>query len=387
MEKFSKDVTAKWLVRNKDKLDFSLSIQRNEVWDEDRKSLFIHSLMYGFPFPPVYAQDGGTDMFYMLDGKQRILTTIQYQEDQFSLSENTPDIGNIELGGLKFSDLPKELQEEVRDSIFTIKYFRNMTEDERDEMFLRLNNGMSLTKTELTRVMAGSKVMDFVKEISEKPFFAETIVLSKNQRNRFTDQELIMQIMSLIAENGATNFSSKALAEFMLKTKEEGFSEKNMEIIRNVADYLQEVFLETERFMKKVNIPMIFWVAKQALNDEVSPEKFGGFVQEFFSGKSGKAKEYEYNNASSSGSAKKENVSIRLNTITQYYLDNINKTPNYKRPEPKETTGRGRPRTTTETNSEPPVSNQNSNEEVQQGFEVFSGVRAGEGTIETGLPN
>jgi len=338
--KFNRTVTPKWVSKNVEKIRFDLAIQRNEVWDSDRKSLFIHSLIVGYSIPYFYAQDNGDDYLWMLDGKQRMTTIYKFMNGEFELSPNTPNVGEIEVAGLKYEDLPEEFKDEILTTNLYINTYKNMTEDERDEMFLRLNNGMALTKIELTRVMASSKIMDYVKEIAQKQFF-KTIVLNDNQRNRFIDEELILQIMSLVYENNAVSLSSKSIAEFALKIKEIGISDEQMEMMRKVSDYLNDALPIQEKFMKKINIPMIFFCAKKAIEDGVSHEKFGGFIQKFFSGERGKSISFKYNDATSSSSAKIENVRIRLNEILTVYLD-TKKFPIYKKPEEKEVRARGR---------------------------------------------
>ena len=61
---------------NKDgELGFDHALQRALVWDEERKSLLIHSLIKNFPIDPIKAvKDGNT--YQILDGKQRLLGTV-----------------------------------------------------------------------------------------------------------------------------------------------------------------------------------------------------------------------------------------------------------------------------------------------------------------------
>jgi uncharacterized protein with ParB-like and HNH nuclease domain len=54
-------------------INFDNAVQRGYVWDNNRKSLLIHSMIEGYPIPAFYAakNDNGYDM---LDGKQRLNT-------------------------------------------------------------------------------------------------------------------------------------------------------------------------------------------------------------------------------------------------------------------------------------------------------------------------
>jgi len=274
----------------------------------------------------------------MLDGKQRFGTVLSYLKNEFSLSPNTPSVNNVEIANLRFSELPQDFQDEIKDYSFNIWKFKNISESERDQIFYRLNEGMSLSKMELTRVLASSKIMDFINEISKHEFFQNVIAISDNQRNRFIDQEIILQILSVLINGYTKGFSSKELQEFALKLKENGIPDNIKEVIKNTTDYIYQAIPVKEKFMKKVNIPIIFNVAVKAQNNEVTSEKFGGFLQMFFNDI---PTEYDY--ATDSGSAKKENVKIRIDEMNRYFDENINSASNYKLPEPKTTGKRGRP--------------------------------------------
>jgi hypothetical protein len=338
IQKSNINPTGKWFLRNESLLNFSLNIQRNLVWDLDKQSLFIHSLIVGYPVPPYFTQDNGDDILWVLDGKQRITTINSYMKDEFALGKKTPIAYGINIVGLKFSELPQEFQEEIRDYSFSVIRFKNITSEQRDEIFLRLNNGMALTKMELTRVMASSNVMEFINEISKYEFFQNIIAISDSQRNRFTDQEIILQILSVLINGYTKGFSSKELQEFALKLKEDGIQDNIKEVMKNTTDYIYQAIPVKEKFMKKVNIPIIFNIAVKAQNNEITPEKFGGFLQDFFSNT---PDEYDY--ATDSGSAKKENVKVRIDELNKYFDNNINSAPNYQKPKEKVKGQVGRP--------------------------------------------
>lgn len=54
----------------KGSITFDSAVQRGFVWDDERKSLLIHSMLEGYPIPPMYAaKDTETKILSMLDGK------------------------------------------------------------------------------------------------------------------------------------------------------------------------------------------------------------------------------------------------------------------------------------------------------------------------------
>ena len=339
--KANRTITPKWLIKNEENLRFDLSIQRQPVWDEDRQSLFIHSLIYGYPVPYFYAQDTGDDFLWMLDGKQRFTTVISFIKDGFALSNSTPDVDGIEITGHKFSELPEDFQDEIKNFSFIINTFKNLSDEQRDEIFLRLNNGMSLTKMELTRVIASSKIMDFISEISEYDFFKKANISDKS-RTRYVDQENVLQVISILINGNNSGFSSKEMMSFAEKLKNEGIPDNIQEIVRNITEYLSNAITGKEKFVKKVNIPIIYYIAVNAMNSDISPEKFGGFLQKFFKENTPGSK---YSGACYAKSASKESIKTRTDELMAYYDGNIYDAPNYKEPEPKVTGRRGRPKT------------------------------------------
>lgn len=346
-------VQPKWLEKNEEKIRYDLAIQRNEVWDIERKSLYIRAIIYGYPPGYFFTQDTGDDFYWVIDGQQRFTTLTQYLKGKFALSENTPPINGIKIAGFKYEELPDDFKDELRTRNLTIFKYKNMTMEERDDLFYYINNGMGLTKIELTRVFASSTVMDFVNEISKHEFFQKTIAISDSQRNRFTDQEIILQILSVLIKGYEKGLSSKEIKELAIELKENGIPDNIKEVLKNTTNYIYQAIPVKQKFMKKVNIPIIFNVAVKAQNNEITPEKFGGFLQMFFSDI---PTEYDY--ATDSGSAKKENVKIRIDEMNGYFDEHIDSAPDYKLSEPKTTGKRGRPLGSTKeklVSSQPPA--------------------------------
>ncbi|MFK0280455.1 DUF262 domain-containing protein [Streptomyces sp. NPDC090499] len=62
--------------------------QRRDAWDRKKKSRFIESLIVGLPVPQVVLAErkGKKGQFIVLDGKQRLLTLVQFAQGEFKLS-------------------------------------------------------------------------------------------------------------------------------------------------------------------------------------------------------------------------------------------------------------------------------------------------------------
>jgi hypothetical protein len=348
--------TIKMIARdyNSGKLNTRLSIQRSTVWDEERSSLLIHSVLTGYPVPPIYVQirpDDPNKTTWVLDGKQRITTFAKYLNDEFALDESTPDVNGVEIAGKKFTELSEDLQDELKSENLVVYRFDDLQEEERDEMFRRLNNGMALTKMELTRVIASGNVMDFVQELTSKQFFAVSAAITDSARNRMVDEELVLQIIYLIHSNNPVGLSGKDLREFAEQMKAEGgIPEHQKAMMRKVTDYLSEVFPVREKFLKKIHVPMLFLTAIKAVERNIPAVKFGGWAQDFFK-RFDMTKHNPYSSAARSGSAKKENVTKRIEIMTDDFDGHIDTAPDYIAPVDK-SFGRGRKKTDNSDNSQ-----------------------------------
>ena len=198
MKRYNINWTVKTLCNQMDKgnLIFDNSVQRSLVWDAEKKSLLIHSALYGYAIPALYFTKNSEGGYDSLDGKQRSNALHSYLVDEFCLALGPDDFvldddgGKHDFNGLAYSELPEWAQDRIKDYSLTIYYFEDMTEAEVHEFFRRLNNGKPLSAVELTRVKAKS-IKDF-QEMAKHPII-QTITSDKGKA-RFNDEAIAMQI-------------------------------------------------------------------------------------------------------------------------------------------------------------------------------------------------
>jgi len=126
--KMTTNPSVKTISKERDKkYNFNLSIQRNSVWKDDKRSLFLHTLMQGYPFPAVYAVEMD-EVMYMLDGKQRFLSVLNFIDDEFALDKETPNVivddQEVIVANKKFEELPEDLRDNILSSQFLIYVFK-----------------------------------------------------------------------------------------------------------------------------------------------------------------------------------------------------------------------------------------------------------------------
>ena len=142
MTRFNIQWTAKTLTNqmNKGKVNFDNAVQRGLVWDNGKKSLLIHSMLYGYAIPAMYFTRDENGVYDSLDGKQRSNAISGFLNGDYALSADIPavmdDEGNTEdFSGMTFDQLPEWAQDRIKDYNLTIYYYEDMTEDEVREFF------------------------------------------------------------------------------------------------------------------------------------------------------------------------------------------------------------------------------------------------------------
>lgn len=315
--------TINWLRRKSEAnaLDFTISIQRKEVWDKEHKSNLIASILLGIPIESLlFEEDETGEEYLVLDGKQRCLTFLQFMRDEFEISEKCKvhKINGETIVGKKYSDLSEKLKEDIREYELPITVMRPLTDEERELIFFMRNQAISLTKVELMRVLMGSKTLDSLKVLFEHPIIEKLCLkTAKGYRN----QQVVTEI--LILETGKDySFSGRDLMAFAEELKETGLDDATQKIVLDIFDYL-DTAIEKKRRIRKVHIPMLYKVARQAMNDAISPDIFYIWMNKFF--EDVKGDENEYNKACESGMLKKSNIKTRIEFMTKHYMDNIDK--------------------------------------------------------------
>lgn len=61
--------------------------QRNYVWDEKRASKLIESIILGLPVPQIFLYEHGKNIFYVIDGQQRLLSIYFFIKQRFPTPE------------------------------------------------------------------------------------------------------------------------------------------------------------------------------------------------------------------------------------------------------------------------------------------------------------
>ena len=320
MQRFNINWTAKALFNqvSKGKVNFDNAIQRGTVWDNQRKSLLIHSMLYGYAIPAMYFTRDSDGVYDSLDGKQRSNAIVEYMSNQFALSEDTPTVydedGNAEdFSGMSFEQLPEWAQDRIKDYNLTIYYYEGMNEDEVREFFRRLNNGKPLSAIELTRV--STPEMEKFRTLAKHK--AIQGVVSAAGKKRFTDEVIAMQLYHMVSSQNP-DFSTKFFREWAqtVKVDDACMDELNY----SLDSYLDfEASLTDKKQLKVVHtrthfISAVFfcYIARaKGWSEEEINEKLSGF----FSGDPTVSD--EYNISVKAGSAKPNNVQTRKRILTE----------------------------------------------------------------------
>ncbi len=320
MKTASKERTLQWICNQykKGNISFSHKLQRPiGQWSPKMKSLLIHSLLSGFPVNPIYIVDeNGT--LYTLDGSQRTSTCINYINNEFALSKDTPNIflqvtengesisKEYEIAGKKFKKLDEEVQSTLLACSLEFCTLSEYTDDEVKEMFRRQNTSKPLSGKLLRIVHESDQFSDAVYSLANHPFM-EKLVTPTHRKNG-TDRDLIIQTLMLICtnnENEFTSFRNKDIDVFVQDYADASLEKVNT--LTEAMDSFNESFDEIK--VPVTSIPMVLYSGYRVKKDKKSFSNLVELVNEFLNGYDSNE---EYKQYVQSGTSAQENVRGRL---------------------------------------------------------------------------
>jgi len=186
-------------------IDLKPEFQRDFVWDINRASLFIDSLLIGLPIPSIFLGKSKEDETYkVIDGQQRLKSAYFYLEGKFNTKGmeqvfNLRKLEDREWNGKTFKELDEKFQRRIRNAVLNTTVIEDIDTNPRvvHDIFHRLNTGgMPLKDQEIRNCIYSGIYNTELYKINEDANWR--ILIGQNYPDRrLRDIELILRFYSL----------------------------------------------------------------------------------------------------------------------------------------------------------------------------------------------
>ena len=164
------------------------------IWDIERKSRLVESILLRIPIPVFYVAAQESDNWSVVDGLQRMSTIDDYVNGRFALA-NLQYLS--QLDHLKHDQLPRPMQRRISETQLLVNVIDPGTPDDvMFNVFLRINTGgMTLNRQEIRHAMNRGAARVFLKELAESNEFIEATGGSVKPK-RMADRECVLRFLA-----------------------------------------------------------------------------------------------------------------------------------------------------------------------------------------------
>ena len=318
-------------------LHFNNVVQRSFTWERKRMSELIWSIIMGFPVPPIFTERGNNEdskvkIYDCLDGQQRCTTINKFLKDEFVLTDLKPipyldENGNentVDISGRKFSELEEELQDIIKDATITVKYFDDLEQSDKAEMFRRLNNGKPLSTK--SRTLASAKNIEELLDLGSHELFEQ--MLTEKSRTNKNQAVIVMKVWTMLNKDiEDVSFASKDFNP-EIENAEMTDGEK-LELVK-VFDFIVGVHDElienkekdvAKKLYTETHLVSLIPYIKEAIENGINETMFGEFLINFFKTENDTDVYAQYMEASSGGVARNASIVARHDALGKSYKE------------------------------------------------------------------
>lgn len=331
--------TCKQIVKmiDKDTISFKNVVQRSFVWEKHRMSELIWSIIMGYPIPPIYAERGSTEndkikVYDVMDGQQRNISIYKYLNDEFALTQLKPipyldengEECEIDISGKKFSELEEELQDVINGATITVKYFDNLEQSQKAEMFRRLNNGKPLSAK--NRTLASAKNIKELLDIGSHKLFEE--MLTEKSRANKNQVTIVMKVWSMM--NNDIEDVSFASKDFNPMIEEAEISDGEKLDLLRVFNFIVEIHDElignkekdvAKKLYTETHLVSLIPYINKSMENGISEAMVAEWLVNFFKTENDSDVYAKYMEACTGGVARNASIMARHEALGQSYKE------------------------------------------------------------------
>ncbi len=262
METIPKTWTPDVAFKMRPRVDPKPQYQRGSVWQRKQKQLLMDSILQGMDIPKLYLRrlPAGADgeqafQYEVVDGQQRLRSIWEFYEDEYPLAKDTLlTVDGVDLAGMKCRELPEEAL--LRLSTYQLNVILlDATDEEVEEMFVRLQNGTTLRAAEIRNAMPG-KMKLFVRGLAEHAFWPSCAF--SNIRRDYDHVAAQMTCLEIAGE--PTDVKNTRLEAMYREHQEFDAAGDKAKAVKRVLGLLYEMFPTKSPFLEKYNAVALYLV-------------------------------------------------------------------------------------------------------------------------------
>ena len=188
-------------------IDLQPEFQRDFVWDINRASLFIDSLLIGLPIPSIFLGKSKEDETYkVIDGQQWLKSAYYFLQGKFNTKGkeqifNLKKLENREWDGKTYAELEEKYQRRIRNAVLNTTVIEDIDTNPRvvHDIFHRLNTGgMPLKDQEIRNCIYSGSFNKKLYDLNENEKW-RSLLGQKYPDRRLRDLELILRFYALFS--------------------------------------------------------------------------------------------------------------------------------------------------------------------------------------------
>lgn len=307
------------------------------LWDAQKQSRLIESLIIRIPLPAFYFDAGTNEKLIVVDGLQRLYAMKRFM----ALTEDNPQRLFLtgleyltEYNGRSFEMLPPSIQKRIKAQVITAYIIRAGTPDKvRTSIFTRINTGgLTLQPAEIKNSVYRGQAANLLKELAHSEEFVQA-TRRKIDPSRMLDCEFVNRFLAfyLLGPDQYEGNLDDFLNDVMIRLQKESSDtlEKCRKDFLKAMKYARSIFGESA--FRKLNRNGNYGRINKPLYDAVSVNlaRFGEQdCEKLFENKSelickytALLKDAKFVDAITNGTGKAENIQIRYNKISKIFQE------------------------------------------------------------------
>lgn len=255
----------KWLY-DSHKLWLNPEYQREAVWTRSQQQLLIDSLLRDIDVPKIYFREVDRDGydFEVVDGQQRLRAIFNFMANDYKMPADADEVDGHPIAGHRFSTLHVNVQMLLQNVPLDVVVMNaGYTDDDIEEIFLRLQNGTPLNAPEKRRAIAGN-MRKVVEELGDHRVFA----LCSFQDRRYAYEDAVAKILHLLLFGGITDIRPTSIRRTYEQNATITVEHREVKRLRQAFGFITGAFKDRQSpGLKKYSIITLGYLAAEMLDE------------------------------------------------------------------------------------------------------------------------